>query len=447
MKQQPDAPAIAGGLSLRGSVAAASVVRADTELYYQAVQNRYHAVDNPRGALPMNVAENRLAWAALEKKIHAVCRENAPPQWTAGYAMSIGAPEVRGAVADYLSEHVTGCPMESDCMALTAGATAALELAAFLLGDSGDVAAFPAPCYPTYTHTLGARAGLRRYDIVTHHEVANHHRGPLLSPVHLDEVKADIEGQGACLRLLVLTAPDNPTGAVYSRQSLESIADWCIAHRVHLLVNEIYAASLIDTRHPELVADYAGHEPFASFGPILEQRHSDFLHYCYAFSKDFGLAGFRLGLLYSRNEALMAGMANLNTAHLASSHTQWIVESVLRDRAFVAKLVTQNQHRLTETYVSIVRVLRRYKLTYVPARGGLFVWVDLSPLLEADSAAAERALWLSIFREAGLLLTPGAGFGHIRHGMFRIVYTSLTSDELAEAVRRLDAFLADRVRV
>ena len=83
----------------------------------------------------------------------------------------------------------------------------------------------------------------------------------------------------------------------------------------------------------------------------------------------------------------------------------------------------------------------------MPARGGLFVWVDLSPLLEADSAAAERALWLSIFREAGLLLTPGAGFGHIRHGMFRIVYTSLTSDELAEAVRRLDAFLADRVRV
>jgi hypothetical protein len=90
-----------GGLSERGSVAAVSEVRPDQELYFQALQDRYHISDNPDGSLLMNVAENKLGWPVLKAKIETICREGTLPDWTASYTEPQGAPEVRQAVVDF----------------------------------------------------------------------------------------------------------------------------------------------------------------------------------------------------------------------------------------------------------------------------------------------------------------------------------------------------------
>ena len=91
-----------------------------------------------------------------------------------------------------------------------------------------------------------------------------------------------------------------------------------------------------------------------------------------------------------------------------------------------------------------LQAMRRLAMPYVPSRGSLFCWVDLSELLEEDSTEGELALWRAIFEETGVLLTPGVGFGHSKHGLFRVVYPCVQIDELRVAMTRLERYVRER---
>lgn len=419
-------------------------MRADRAVSVEAMRNRFDPTSNPTGAIAMNVAENKLCWPELQSRMRQAFIDAPPPTWTAGYTHARGHPEVRETVADFLARHLTGCELDGSRITLTAGAGAAIDLIAFVLGDPGDVVAFPAPAYPVYTHDITARSGLVRHNMIRASQAAADLPSPFPSPQDLDRARQDVQADGRRLRMVVLTQPDNPTGRIYSDSALDDICDWCIEHEVHLLVNEIYGLSLIDTQHPALVADYTDPASFSSFAPILERRRSDFLHYCYAFSKDFGLSGFRLGLLYSRNPGLNAALGNLNTSHMSSNLTQWTMQQVLADEDFTSHYVATMRHRLTDAYVQVVTTLRAAGIEYTPSRGGLFVWADFASFLAEDTAEAARELWLDIYRSSGVLLTPGAGFGHDRNGPLRIVYAGVSHSERTEAMARLALWAAGR---
>ena len=96
-----------------------------------------------------------------------------------------------------------------------------------------------------------------------------------------------------------------PDGSVYSEDQLNEYADWCIEHGVHMVVNEIYTLSRIDTSDPDLAHLYPTKYSQTSFLNIMGERKSDYLHFWYAVSKDFGLCGFRLGIVYSLNKAFI----------------------------------------------------------------------------------------------------------------------------------------------
>jgi aspartate/methionine/tyrosine aminotransferase len=419
-------------------------LRPDQALSSEAMRNRFDAVTNPAGVIAMNVAENKLCWPELQARIRQACADASPPTWTAGYTHARGNPDVRRTVADFMARHLTGCELDSSRITLTAGASAAIDLLAFVLGDPGDVVAFPAPAYPVYTHDIAARSGLVRHNMVRTQNATATEQAPFPSTQDLDRAMQQAQAEGRRLRMVVLTQPDNPTGRIYAPSALDEICDWCIENEVHLLVNEIYGLSLLDTQHPAIVADYDDPEGFTSFAPILERRASDYLHYCYAFSKDFGLSGFRLGLLYSRNAGVNFALDSLNTSHMSSNLTQWTMQQVLADEDFGSYYVATMRRRLTEAYVQVVTTLREAGVGYTPSRGGLFVWADFSAFLAQDSVEAARDLWLEIYRSCGVLLTPGAGFGHDRNGPLRIVYPGVSQDERAEAMARLLRWAAAR---
>ena len=442
-------PATTSSLSSRGARAAEATSRPDQDAFHEAQQNVYHVTDNPDGAITLNVAENVLGWAALKLKIDEITTDLPLPDWIAKYTHFAGHPDVRRAVAAFMTRHLTGSRIDPDLLVLTAGAMSAIDISAHVLGDPGDVVVIPSPSYPVYTHDLGIRAELNRYDLITHHDVEEISDGPLLTTTHLDEALANIQVAGQRFRLLIITTPDNPTGGMHDRPTLDAIADWCIRHQVHLIVNEIYGLSRIDTQHHELADDYRDDPFFASFAQILDDRNSDYLHYCYALSKDFGVSGFRFGLMYSRNEAFISAFSLLNTFSMTSNLTQWVIQNILEDEAFVTSFIENNRSKLTESYLDVVRVLRRCELPYVPSRGGLFVWADFSGLLTSDTAIAAHELWLKIYESSGVLLTPGEGFGHTKHGMMRSVYAGTEPDSLRVAMERLERFMiqhhADRV--
>ena len=241
--------------------------------------------------------------------------------------------------------------------------------------------------------------------------------------------------------MLILTTPDNPTGGIYSNGQLREIADWCMDHEIHLVVNEIYGLSVIDTTHPELAQDYQDDVAFSSFAAIMAKEKSDYLHLWYAVSKDLGISGFRVGFLHSHNAALLEAYRNLNLTHSVSNHTQWILQHLLTDTPFMTAYLARNRERLTESYAVVVRFLRRLGIPYVPSRGSHFVWIDLSRFLTDDSEAGEMELWREIYRATKVLLTPGAGFGHSKRGLFRVVFPCVSQADLTVAMERLAGFV------
>ncbi|MDH3207895.1 MAG: aminotransferase class I/II-fold pyridoxal phosphate-dependent enzyme [Gemmatimonadota bacterium] len=431
-------------LSDRGTLASTTPARIDYDAYHEAMADRYHPTENPDGKLPLNIAENRLSWHELKARIESITSEREIPEWVAGYTSARGALTFRKAVARFLTAHLTGCTIDPDHLGVSAGATSVIEMTSFILGEAGDVAVIPAPCYPVYRQDMAAFAGVERYDLVTHHELSEIARGPALTITHLEDARREIQASGRRFRMLVLTTPDNPTGGIYSTGQLSEMADWCIEREIHLVVNEIYGLSLIDTSHPGIAGDYGDVEPFHSFANVMADKQSDYLHLWYALSKDLGISGFRVGVVHSRNAPFIRAYQNLNLTHSVSNHTQWLLSHLLTDAEFMAGYIARNQRRLTNSYALVVDCLKRLDIAYAPSRGSLFAWIDLSEFMEGDSEADELTLWREIFEEAGVVLTPGPGFGHPKRGLFRVVYPCVTLEELRVVMERIETFVESR---
>lgn len=431
-------------LSQRGQTASQSVLRIDFETYFDAVKNLYHKTGNPKGTFPLNVAENKLSWAILKARIEQLESQNPIPNWVANYTNSTGAPSFRDKVASFYSQFLTGCEIHPEHLALSAGSTSVIDLTSWILGEPGDVAVFPAPCYPVYRQDIQNKSGLERYDLITHHHIEDIKNGPLLSINHLDKALKDIKNQGKRFRILVITNPDNPTGGMYSESKLNEFANWCISHNIHMIVNEIYGLSLINTQHPELKDDYPTPVTFYSFANIMQQKQSEYLHHWYALSKDFGASGFRVGMVYSLNKTFIEAYNNLNAPSMVSNYTQWMFELVLSDDAFVEKYIHTNQQLLTENYLVVVRQLKKLKIPYAPAQGSLFVWLDLSEFLKENTQTLETELWTALYKQTGILLTPGNGFGHTKHGQFRLVHSCFVKDDLEVSMQRFSQFVENK---
>ncbi|MEQ9301737.1 MAG: aminotransferase class I/II-fold pyridoxal phosphate-dependent enzyme [Cyclobacteriaceae bacterium] len=428
-------------LSTRGQKAAQTVLRSDFQVYFEALQNLYHPTENPDGTFPLNVAENKLSSTLLKEKLEQLTRDNEIPAWVAGYTNSNGAPPFREALAKFMGRHLTKCPIDPEHLATSAGATAIIEMTSQILCDTGDVAVFPVPSYPVYKQDIGNKSGVERYDLITHTSTDDLRSGPPLTIDMIDAARKDIETQGKRFRMLVLTCPDNPTGVVYTPTQQHSIADYCTDHKIHLVVNEIYGLSLINTNDPAIIRDYVDQPVYTSFAKVMQDKKSDYLHLWYALSKDFGASGFRVGVVYSLNEAFLTGYNNFNAPHMVSNHTQWLFQMVFEDNDFLKEYIKTNQQRLTKSYVAFTSMLKSNNIPYVSAAGSLFIWADFARLLPEISQEAEDALWLDIYQKTGILLTPGIGFGHEAKGQFRIVYSCFPLEELKVAIERMDTYL------
>lgn len=431
-------------ISERGKLAFSTPLRVDYEAHSEALENLYHPEENPLGVIPLNVAENVLSWADLRQQIKLLTAQSQIPDWVPGYTSMLGAPSFRAASAYFLEKHLAKCPLDPDHIGVSAGATSVIEMTAFILADPGDVAVIPAPCYPVYKQDIGNMSGLERYDLVTHHELSEIRKGPTLSISDLEHAEIEIKRAGKRFRMLIITNPDNPTGGVYRHQQLLSFADWCMERGIHLVVNEIYGLSLINTKHPLICDDYAEDISFYSFANIMQERQSELLHLWYAFSKDLGISGLRVGLVYSHNEPFIKAYGNVNLSHTVSNYTQWLLQLLISDTDFMSSYLANNCRRLTESYAAVIHRLKQLDIPYAPARGSLFSWLDLSECLAEDSSAAEQDLWLDLYHSAGILLTPGEGFGHSKKGLFRLVYPCVSKDDLEEAMNRLSGFILKR---
>jgi aspartate/methionine/tyrosine aminotransferase len=177
----------------------------------------------------------------------------------------------------------------------------------------------------------------------------------------------------------------------------------------------------------------------------------NYVHFVYAFSKDFALSGLRVGVAYSENPDIRLPLQKLNDLCQISSTTQQLVETMLtapcsEQPFWTDHFLAENQSRILERCRLLQATLDDCGVPYLSATAGLFVWMDMRQFLPASGTKEERerTLYLELLKGHGLLVTPGLSMRHEHPGFFRCVFTPVNDEEFDLGLQRIRNFVASK---
>lgn len=231
---------------------------------------------------------------------------------------------------------------------------------------------------------------------------------------------------------VLVTNPSNPLGTMLTRHELEILVNFSSAKRIHLISDEIYSGTSFGT--PE----------FISIAEVIKGRKDDVqdrVHIVYSLSKDLGLPGFRIGAIYSSNEAVIAAATKMSSFGLISSQTQYLLAMLLSDKHFTASYMKENKRRIKVRHDQLVEGLAGIGIRCLESNAGLFCWVDLRHLLKDKTFNGEMELWKKIVYDVGLNVSPGSSCHCTEPGWFRVCFANISTETLDLAMQRLASFV------
>jgi aspartate/methionine/tyrosine aminotransferase len=327
------------------------------------------------------------------------------------YAHNLGLPELREAVAAYMSGlHPT---IEAARIAITSGGVSALMLAVQALVDAGDEVVAVTPVWPNLTAQpaiLGAR--VRCVPLVP--------RAGQWT-LDLDALRAAVT---PATKLLIVNAPNNPTGWTLTRAEQQAILDHCRGTGTWILADEVYERLYYEPTPNGCAPSFLD---IASADDRLVVAHS--------FSKSFLMTGWRLGWLVLP-PALMDGMGKLiefNTS-CASVFTQRAGIAALAHGPEITPKIVAHLKACRDTLVPLLADIPGVEVA--PASGGMYAFFKLEGF--GDSLEVAKRLVV----EAGLGLAPGNAFAPEAQGWLRWCFASKDKQRLVEGVNRLRRWLA-----
>lgn len=323
------------------------------------------SIGNPSVPAPEAVRESVLRWIDTD------------PVALHGYTPAAGDPSVRQAVADHI-RRAHGVPATAGNVYLTAGAAAALAISISAVTEPGDEVIVISPYFPEYAVWVETA----RCKLV---EV----------PATQPDFQLDIDAIAAAITprtsAIIINSPNNPVGAVYSRQNLEALATM-LAEKEAELGRKIYVIA----DEPYRLITYGAEVPFV---PSVWPRTI----VCYSFSKCLSLPGERIGYVYVSDLAddaaevstAVAGAGRALGFICAPALFQHVMADCLDEPADVASYA-ENRALLTEGLANL-------GYEFVEPEGAFYLWVRA---LEPDAQAfSDRA------KDFELLLVPSDSFG------------------------------------
>ncbi|KAH9287599.1 hypothetical protein KI387_031716, partial [Taxus chinensis] len=304
----------------------------------------------------------------------------------ANYQDYHGLPAFREGIALFMEE-VGGrkAKFEKERIVLTAGATAAHEVLTFCLADPGEAFLVPSPYYPGFDRDLRWRTGAEVIPVEC--KSCNNFNVTVKA---VEEAYREAEIRKIRVKGVLITNPSNPLGTTMDSQTLRELVCFTREKKIHLICDEIYAGSVFSGPRFVSVAEI-----------VAKEENVEHVHIIYSLSKDMGLPGFRVGVIYSYNDAVVTAARRMSSFSMVSSQTQHMLGGMLRDRAFVRKYIEENKRRLGERQREFVSGLREAGIEVLAgSNAGLFCWVDLRHLLHSQKT--ELRLWNSIVKEIGL---------------------------------------------
>lgn len=327
------------------------------------------------------------------------------------YAHNLGLPELREAVATYTSRlHPT---VDAGRIAITSGGVSALMLAVQAVVNAGDEVVAITPVWPNLTAQpaiMGAQV-----------------RCVPLVPVNgewtldLDAVRAAVTTR---TKLLIVNAPNNPTGWTMAPAEQQALLDHCRSTGTWILADEVYERLYYE-------ASPNGCAP--SFLDIAAP--DDRLIVAHSFSKSFLMTGWRLGWLVLP-ASLMDGMGKLiefNTS-CASVFTQRAGIAALTHTDDVTPRVVAHLKHCRDTLVPLLATVPGVRVA--SARGGMYAFFQLEGAQDSLDTAKR------LVTEAGLGLAPGNAFAPEAQGWLRWCFASKDPQRLVQGVERLQKWLA-----
>ncbi len=357
--------------------------------------------DPALGGEPMiflNIGEPDFSAAPAVVQAAEACMRRGQTQYT----QATGLPELRERIARWYGTHF-GLDIDADRIVVTAGASAALQLACLALFEAGDEVLMPDPSYPCNRHFVAA-AGARARLLPT-------------TPA----ARFQLDAAGVCAhwnehtRGVLLASPSNPTGTSIARSEMAAIVEAVRARGGVTLVDEIYLALSYD--------EAFGHSAL---------EHGDDVISINSFSKYFSMTGWRLGWLVLP-PALVAPVEKLaqNLYICPSTVAQHAALACFDDASIAEYERRRAQFRARRDLV--VPALNAIGLTVpVVPDGAFYAW--------ADCSAFNPSSWdfcFDMMKRAHVALTPGRDFGPFAAERYVRLSFASSMAELEQAMQRL----------
>jgi aspartate/methionine/tyrosine aminotransferase len=381
-----------------------------------------HSMDadpsDPDRYIGLCIAENLLMWDMLETQINVDREVRAP---SVAYGDMVGSQALREQIARFGSAHLWGRSVRPENVVTMAGAGSILETLFYAICEPGDGVLVPTPSYVGFWADLETRDEL---NVIPIHTSSN--TGFRLTPELLE---ASLQNARVPVKALMLTNPDNPTGRIMSPEDIDAAIRWARSHRLHIIVNNIYALSVHSDR---------SYVPTAS---IIGDLAND-IHEVWGFSKDFAMSGVRCGVLTTDNQDVLDSVAELAYWSAVSGDTQHLLTNMLSDDAWTTDFVTKMQLRLKKSYDATTLALESAHISYVAGDAGLFLLADFRPFMDKVSWEEEGRLWNRILDEANVNVTPGSACHVGEPGFMRICFATEPPDVVATAIERIGSILS-----
>jgi len=384
-----------------------------------------YSKSNPGGYVNLGTAVNGLCEELLSERLRRHDLWQHESDWQHYFGLN-GTPDLLRVTSNFLQERLAqGEKLSAENLRMVNGVSGGLEALAWIVSDPGDLVIVPTPTYARFFADMNERMSTK---------VVGMHLGEgfELSPQLLEAEIVRQKRSGGKVKGFIYCNPNNPLGVVYPQRLTIALMEVCKKHQVHFIADEIYALSVFDSS--------------ATFSSVLSLPTAKIpdpsrTHVLWGMSKDFGLAGFRLGFIYSHSSNLVKCLDGMSLYTCGPAHMQQVTARMLEDKDWLDKVYFPTNHqRLREAFLTVKQRLERMKMKVLTAQAGLFCWADFSQFLTSKDTKGEMELFDRMFEESKLYLVPGNMFGCEKPGWFRIIF-AVTPDRLREGMDRLERML------
>jgi aminotransferase len=322
--------------------------------------------------------------------------------WNLGYTPNEGLQELRSLVAQKC-----GYSVSPDQVCITVGAEEAVFAVLMVLVNPGDEILVPDPGYPAYPLIVKMAGGLAR-------------TYPLHSENRFGLKYEDIEKRiSDKTKAVIINSPNNPSGAIYSREEMIGLAKVLEEHEILVISDEVYRDIYFEGE-PDSIARYL--KNFVVINSL---------------SKSFSMTGWRLGWCIAPQEIikLIATFHQLAVA-CAPAISQRAAIFALKGNAEAERL--QNREELRKRRQLAMGFIEKYTdLSYTKPAGAFYIFINIADKIPKYGSSLDISM--NLLKKEKVVTIPGSAFGQRGEGFLRISF-SPPPEQIEEGIRRIGRF-------